>query len=448
MFQFDRVDRMMDILAGVAAAHGVINYGSIAKRVGTRANFLANPLGQVSRRAVSRGEPMWSALVVSRMTGRPSEGFYRLARELRPEYANLSDDQLWQQELRRCYDPASASSEQSSEQPRDLATPLSPDSLYRSACGFARTALQHHAAGAHLRVVIDAVTALEHLAKACLAGRSPALLVEFRGSDGGNFASLLRLLRLPAAGPVRPLRTVGVQGALERVKVIVPPKASWTDLQELMEIRNGTVHAAEDADVEERLVAAFVQHADTLLTDLGRSRAEFWDRQTEMADALLAAVGDKAASRVELRIARARANFDANYGHLAPEAVEVVRRLAAPQAIANEQVPCLCPACGSLGAARGVPEFTWRFEDPVEGEHFYKGEVTEWFAPAAFTCQVCGVHLDSPAELSAAGMSLRMNDKTMTFDVDAEEEAAAEAAFYEGRWDTEPEEEERTEAED
>lgn len=387
---------------------------------------------------------MWSALVVSRMTGRPSDGFYRLARELRPEYANLSDDQLWQQERRRCYDPASAGS----EQPRDLATPLFPDSLYRSACGFARTALQHHAAGDHLRVAIDAVTALEHLAKACLANRSPALLVEFRGSDSGNFASLLQLLSLPTGGPVRPLRTVGVQGALERVKVFVPPKVSWTDLQALMEIRNGTVHAAEDADVEERLVAAFVQHTDTLLTDLGRSRAEFWDRQTEMADVLLTAAGDKAASRVELRIAQARANFDAKYGHLAAEVLEVARRLAAPEAIVNEQVPCQCPACGSLGAARGVPQFTWRFEDPVEGERFYKGQLTEWFAPAAFTCQLCGVHLDSPAELSAAGMSLRMNDKTTTFDVDAEEEAAAEAAFYEGQKDTEPEEEEPGDAED
>src|SRR6266851_3595846 len=133
IFRFDRVDRMMDVLHGVAATNGVIHYGSMAKCVGTRANFLAHPLGQVSRRAVGRGEPMWSALVVSRMTGRPSEGFYRLARDLRPEYANLSDDQLWQQERRRCYEAASAGS----DQPRDLAKPLSPDSLYQSACGFA-----------------------------------------------------------------------------------------------------------------------------------------------------------------------------------------------------------------------------------------------------------------------------------------------------------------------
>jgi len=84
----------------------------------------------------------------------------------------------------------------------------------------------------------------------------------------------------------------------------------------------------------------------------------------------------------------------------------------------------------------------------VEGERFHQIQVTEWFAPAAFTCQLCGVHLESPAELSAAGMSLRMNDKTTTVDIDVEEEAAAEAAFFERQTDADPDEEKPREAED
>lgn len=79
-FQVDRVDRIADILYGVATARGLIGYGPIAQRIGTRPDFLSQPLDQVSRRAAEHGEPMWSALVVSKDTRRPLSGFYEMAR--------------------------------------------------------------------------------------------------------------------------------------------------------------------------------------------------------------------------------------------------------------------------------------------------------------------------------------------------------------------------------
>ena len=106
-FEFDRVDRIADILYGVATGHGVIGYGPIARRVGTRPDFLSQPLDQVSRRAAEIGEPMWSALVVSKDTGRPKAGFYAMARKIRPEYADLDDEALWQRERDRCWEAAS-----------------------------------------------------------------------------------------------------------------------------------------------------------------------------------------------------------------------------------------------------------------------------------------------------------------------------------------------------
>lgn len=103
IFQMDRVDRIADILYGVAVAEGLIGYGPLARRVGLQANFLSQPLAQVSDRAAERGEPIWSALVVGKNTHKPHEGFYALARRLRPEYANLDDEVLWQKERERCY---------------------------------------------------------------------------------------------------------------------------------------------------------------------------------------------------------------------------------------------------------------------------------------------------------------------------------------------------------
>ncbi len=103
MFEVDRVDRIADILFGVATAKGLIGYDPLAKRVDTRPDFLSQPLDKVCRRAFDRGEPLWSALVVSSSSGRPSSGSYGLARKMRPEYDALSDDELWAQERERCY---------------------------------------------------------------------------------------------------------------------------------------------------------------------------------------------------------------------------------------------------------------------------------------------------------------------------------------------------------
>lgn len=71
-FEVDRVDRIADTLFGVAVAKGLIGYRLLARRVGTRPDFLSQPLDQVSRRASEVGEPLWSALVVSRDGGSPT----------------------------------------------------------------------------------------------------------------------------------------------------------------------------------------------------------------------------------------------------------------------------------------------------------------------------------------------------------------------------------------
>lgn len=100
----DRVDRIADILYGVAVAErGLIEYVPLGRRVGVQPNHLGQFLERVSARAADRDEPLWSALVVSKETGRPSSGFYVLARRLRKEYESLSDHDVWEKERQRCY---------------------------------------------------------------------------------------------------------------------------------------------------------------------------------------------------------------------------------------------------------------------------------------------------------------------------------------------------------
>jgi hypothetical protein len=107
-FQMDRVDRISDILYGVATGRATITHRKLAFRVGARPDLLSHALELVSRRAAERGEPMWSALVVSAETGTPGADFFALARRLRPEYRALTDPDLWACERDRCYDTATA----------------------------------------------------------------------------------------------------------------------------------------------------------------------------------------------------------------------------------------------------------------------------------------------------------------------------------------------------
>jgi hypothetical protein len=68
-------------------------------------------------------------------------------------------------------------------------------------------------------------------------------------------------------------------------------------------MRYGTVHAASDEEVEERLVVAFIQYAEALLEDLDRRREWLWGGQVEVVDALLASSTDKTIRRVKIKLA-------------------------------------------------------------------------------------------------------------------------------------------------
>jgi hypothetical protein len=105
---------------------------------------------------------------------------------------------------------------------------------------------------------------------------TPALLVELKA---GNWGSLTVLCGLPQPG-LKHLRTVGLREACERVKTFVTSPASKDDLDLLISLRDGVVHAAVNDQVEERLLVAYVLHVDSILAEsaatlcLGPTRSE------------------------------------------------------------------------------------------------------------------------------------------------------------------------------
>jgi hypothetical protein len=285
-----------------------------------------------------------------------------------------------------------------------MADSFSPDAFYGSAREFALSALQAHHGGSHRRVPLDAGTAVEHLAKACLARRSPALLAELKSES--SIHSVIGLLRIEGAGTPASIRTVGLTEALNRTDRFVKSKADKTDLKTLTDMRNGIVHAAEDNEVEERILAAFALHADALLADLGRDRKDFWGGQLNVVDALLEDALDKLTHRVEVRLAAATASFEHRCTAEGEAVINVLRAVSKSTVLSAAQRFQVCPVCDSFGIATGQHTVEW-----VPGDWDKEtGDVTAvdgevWFTAHAFRCRVCGLRLDSEAEIDAAGIA-------------------------------------------
>jgi hypothetical protein len=282
-----------------------------------------------------------------------------------------------------------------------MADLFSPEALYCSAREFAVSALQAHYERNHRRVPLDAGTALEHLAKACLARRSPALLAELKNESG--FHSVVALLRIQGTSAPGSIRTVGLTEALARARRFVNSKVDRKDLEDLADMRNGVVHAGDDAETEERILAAFARHADALLEDLGRDRKDFWGGQLAVVDTLLKEVGGKIAQRVAVRIAAAEASLDQRQATDGDAVIDMLRAIGKSLPLTASQHFRTCPVCGSYGIATGEHTVRWEAADwDKETGDVTNAEPEVWFSAHSFQCQVCRLRLDSQAEIDQA----------------------------------------------
>jgi|SRR5262249_15448798 len=280
----------------------------------------------------------------------------------------------------------------------DVGIALTPEAFIESAKEFAAGALEAHDTGNFRRVAVDAGTALEHLAKACLASRSSGLLAELRGE--GSFDSLCALLGYPGDIASTSVRTVSLRDALDRLKKLkVKSFASPKDVQTLIAMRDGTVHAARNDEVEDQLVVAFVSHCNALLDDLKVPPAEFWAERLPIVEALLADSASKVGRRVAARIASARNRMERRARTAHPQVFELEAQLEKelePEFDFSRQVPYDCPICQSVAVASGP----WEVKETDKPN----GEIQVRFTVEAFVCARCGLRLESPAEVSAAGM--------------------------------------------
>lgn len=307
-------------------------------------------------------------------------------------------------------------SDESGDASASSATPVmdqSVDALTGSSSRWLRQALTSWANEDYAAVAMLAPIALEHLGKAALWKRNPALLVPL----ATNAEESLRILTLQPDLANSKLRTVGLALVLQRLSRFIDPYPLTADSTKLIvDTRNGSVHVGAKTQ-SGPLLRDVLTACEALIDDLSLSRSVFYGDQAGNVLGLLDEKRSDTENTVAAKMAKARnhiTDLQAKLGATAfLEATSTLEDEAAshdptgryPGGIA---IDTTCPECASTGRLAG-----WLDADPQpEWDQEKVGDRYETFllavgwdltlVPNSFACNVCKLSLDGPLELQAA----------------------------------------------
>lgn len=148
------------------------------------------------------------------------------------------------------------------------------DTFIRTAKAQMHRALASFSRGDNGMAVLHAGIGDEHLLKAALVHRSPALIVEPRDLSGLLHAAGLGM---SAPSPVTSAKTIGAAEAFKRARHVMELPVTEKEHDTLLRTRNGVAHMGMHATEETvAAVATAVAVADAVLSDLGLKISEFW----------------------------------------------------------------------------------------------------------------------------------------------------------------------------
>jgi hypothetical protein len=278
-------------------------------------------------------------------------------------------------------------------------------------------------------VAMLAPIAVEHLGKAVLWSRNPALLVPL----SNNAEESLRILACQPDLTNAALRTIGLDVVLQRLSKLLD-SVPWDNdgRQVLSSTRNGSVHVGVKGSAK-RVLRAALASCSVLLVELGLDARNFFGDQEGNVRNILDEQRTEVQGRVDAKIAKAR-----NYLGFLEETLgenqfkETTDGLEAERSCLDNLwnwstdiigIDHSCPECGCKGRLIGHldadPQVDWDYE-PGSEEPYVSGSY--WLfslAPEGFGCNVCRLLLDSPDELRAARVpSTRIDIETTAFDED------------------------------
>ena len=273
------------------------------------------------------------------------------------------------------------------------------EDLIASAAKYAQGTIDAYCASQNDRVFFMAGVSLEHLLKACLANRHPALILDLKPKD--SWSSLHSILTNQQS-QAKKLRTISLFEALERVNSLISSNAHLPDLLSLIDLRNGAVHLGVSQPVEERILIAFLRQVYVCLNDLEIMDVEFWKSHLTIVQALLSEESNRVKREVMRKKSQSQLRFDQKTEGWTSEMKELASRNLMHPLFGME--PYKCVVCNSNGQAYGDHDIQYNAETDDSGE-LVINDVWVQFRPEFFKCGSCGLHLDSVEELLEAGFS-------------------------------------------
>ncbi|MFF0713592.1 hypothetical protein ACWEVM_00780 [Streptomyces bauhiniae] len=243
--------------------------------------------------------------------------------------------------------------------------------------------------------LLHAGVSIERLAKATLSKISPFLLMELKGNDD-------TLLHLAGVKEASKIRTAGANQVIGRLRTIGVLPAKDSELDELIELRNGVAHLeAASIDSFDGL-ATFARVSNTLLVHLDAEPVEFWGDWngaiTIALDDALMAVAREIGGRIE----QAKYRLSRRLNDVPADAVEIIYANANDGADAGgfgvrvacgdftHHSPFACPACKCTGhLVTSIPGL---------------GATPEGEPRRYFMCPLCSFSASGTDELAAAGL--------------------------------------------
>lgn len=245
--------------------------------------------------------------------------------------------------------------------------------------------------------LLHAGVSIERLAKSALSKHSPFLLLEMKGKED----SLLHLAGVKQAAKVR---TVGASQAVARLRTIGVLPDRDSDLDELIELRNGIAHL--DASVDDSFdgLSVFVKTTNHLLAHLGVEKSSYWGTWLAIAEITESAALQRAEREVARGIERARHRINQRLSGVPADAISIIYKDASSTkegvggfglhmqcGLYSFRSPKECPACHCEG--RLIVNLPLIGTGPAEG-----------FPGRWFYCPLCAFSAHGDDELAAFGI--------------------------------------------
>ncbi|MGW3291490.1 hypothetical protein ACWDR3_43365 [Streptomyces sp. NPDC001002] len=272
---------------------------------------------------------------------------------------------------------------------------LSFESFLAGAKKAANDAVDEHGRGDYDDFALYGGVAIEKLAKAVLVSKNPIYIAEVKGSAE-------MLFHLGGHRTAAKVRTIGVSEAVARLRtlgVLAPDR----QLDLLIDLRNGTAHTTVGEQAK-ALLPTLAENVAVLLSEVGLSTDEFWDRWTSLVNVAVDRERSAIQRDVEIRIKQARHLFDDRFSGLPVAAKEQILEEFPPDVgfpiktltVSDSQdrltalfVSTICPACG--GQAR------------LRLNHVGTSSTGVSLIPDWLGCGMCNLKLEGQEELAASG---------------------------------------------